>query len=216
MSGNGDATEAVSADQLEIVKVAFAEAVRKLEAGHGAAESVRSRAGTVIAASTAVGGFVGGLAIDRSPHGWEWALAVLGFAAYVASLAFSLSALLPKKGVWASGQNTRTLAEVAVNSSDTAFAVYGHLAAEYQKGFEANENLVKRMATKVRSAVGLMVAELLLFVWLLAMATGAGPAVTEGPTAGTTTSTTTATSTTTSQTSATLTTRPSASSTTVP
>ena len=54
-------------DELEILRIAFEESVRKLGLPSEAADTIRSRAGTVMATATAVAGFLGGLAFDRSP-----------------------------------------------------------------------------------------------------------------------------------------------------
>lgn len=92
-------------DELEILKVAFGESVRKLEAIHRAAESLRSRAGLVLGAATAVGAFAGGLALDRGPSGLEWLLVVAGLAAYAGALGLSLQTILPQEGA---GRRART------------------------------------------------------------------------------------------------------------
>jgi hypothetical protein len=174
-----------TADQMEILKVAFAESIRKLDAVHDAAESVRSRAGTVLAAATAVGGFVGSLAIRASPQGWEWLLAVGGLATYLWSLGLSLHVLLPQRGAWEAGQNTAKLAEAS--GSTPAWYVYGRLATRYQQSFNDSEQLVRQMSTKVRWAVAAMVVELLFFACLLGVTASRGPTAASPVPASTTT-----------------------------
>jgi hypothetical protein len=156
-------------DELAILKVAFAESVRKLGLPSDAANTIRSRAATVMATATAVAGFLGGLAFDRSPHGCQWALVTLAGIAYAGSMVPCLLVLNPRFGGWQSGQNTEKLA----NAAGTADAkdlkqVYRTLATDYQKGLEANEKVTRRLATMLSVAIVLMVVELVFLLWLLA------------------------------------------------
>jgi hypothetical protein len=166
MAENEATSPVPSTDQVDILRVAFDESVRKLDAVHGAAESVRSRAGTVLAAATAIGGFVGSLALDRSPTGWQWAAITAGALAYLASLALSLHVLLPQRSAWQVGQNTAKLAKAS--GSTPAWFVYGRLATRYQESFEDSERRIREMRSKVLWAVVLMVVELVSFACVLA------------------------------------------------
>lgn len=175
-------------DELEILKVAFGESVRKLEAIHRAAESLRSRAGLVLGAATAVGAFAGGLALDRGPSGLEWLLVVAGLAAYAGALGLSLQTILPQEGAWEAGQNTAELARAA--KGESARRVYGRLAIRYQEGFDRGEQRLRCMNTKIRGAVALMALELVFFLCLLGLTAATKPA--PAPATSSTTSTTVA------------------------
>ncbi len=157
-------------DELEILKIAFGESVRKLEVASSAADTIRSRAGTVLAAATAVGAFLGGLAFDRSPQDWEWVLALLGVGAYLGCMGFCLLVLIPKFDAWDVGQNAEKLANAA--KGEDLRKVYRRTAINYQASLKKNMGLIKEMATHFCWAVGFMVAELILLLWLLAATAG--------------------------------------------
>lgn len=164
-------------DELEILRVAFAESVRKLSLPSDAADTIRSRAGTVMATATAVAGFLGGLAFDRAPSGCQWVLVGVAGAAYAALMALCLWVLFPKFAKWQAGQNTEKLANAAgTDGARDLKSVYRTLAIEYQAGLKANEAITRRLATLLSIAITLMVVELAFLLWLLAAtATQAAP-----------------------------------------
>jgi hypothetical protein len=188
-----------ASEQLAIVHLAFAEATRKLGLIHSATESVRARAATVLATATAVGGFVGGLAVDGAPRGWQWSLAAGGLIAYLVSIGAALQALLPQKDAWEVGQNTAALARASASANHRY--LLGRLATRYQQSFDECEAGVKKITDLVRLAAIAMVIELVFLACLLALTAtpDAQPLPAEAPTASTqapvppTTSTTTTT-----------------------
>ena len=153
-------------DQQAIARIAFDESVRKIEAIHKAADSVRARAGTVLGASTAVAAFVGGLAVDQGVEGWQWLLAGAAVVVYLFTVITAMLHLRTKE--WDVGQNTKMLAEAQY---ETEWRVHGLLAIEYQRIFDDGHDKLEEMGKGLNLAVGSMVVELLLLIFLLGLTT---------------------------------------------
>lgn len=151
--------------QTAVTRIAFEESVRKLGVVQDATESLRNRGATIIGAATAIGGFVGGLALNKGPSGAEWALVVLGLLAYLCCLVLCLLTLRPI--TWDAGQDTATLADAY--ASTTSGEVYRELAKSYKAAFDSAEAKNSSLGRLLQVAVGAMGVELVLFSCLLGL-----------------------------------------------
>lgn len=157
-----------SDDKAAILQFAVHESVRKLEAAYTRLDSIRLRAGTTVTMSTAIGGFIGALALQERPEGYQWLVAIGSLIAYILSVIISLTVFRPTPG-WGEGLDTRRLVDAA--DGLTVATMHKAVVDQYQETFTSTSQQIDRLVRRLTCAIWFMVVELVLLVCLMGITT---------------------------------------------
>lgn len=144
----------------DLAELAYEAALRALELQERAVEQLRSRTGTLLAASSLTASFLGALAIQ---HGSGFgALDTLALLAMVASICLCVYVLLPKKN-FVFSLNARGLYEQLYGFRDDPAELRRRLAYWLEEFWQANQTKVDLLGRYYLAATTALVVQLILW-----------------------------------------------------
>ena len=126
-------------------------------------DEVRSRTGTLLAASSVVASFLGGRALDAV--GFDWAN-VLALSAFAATAVLSVYVLFPRQGL-ARSLSGPAVYEYFIGAAVDLAEAHRQLAYWMQDAYAENLRVVNRLFWGFRIACGALVGEVLF--WSIAL-----------------------------------------------
>jgi hypothetical protein len=145
--------------------LAYEEALRGVVQQQAVLTDVRGRAATMLGVASISTSFLGGLALrDQRPIGWSW----LAIGAFVAVGLLTIWILLPRRG-WTFRMSARSLIKdyIEVERPADLPEMYRDLALHLENHFEGNQKRLDRLFWLLRSASVLLVAEIVLWLFIL-------------------------------------------------
>jgi hypothetical protein len=153
-------------DTSALARLSYELSLRTLSQQEAALNELRARTGTLIAAASIVASFLGGTAISN--HGLD-AWGALALAAVVASIALAIGVLLPREHLIFSVHGSALFEdEVRADVFDIG-ETYRRLAYWLDEFHAKNETKVSPLFTCYRSAIGLLLLEVLFWSLQLAL-----------------------------------------------
>jgi hypothetical protein len=158
------------ADNTEPLRLAYESSVRAIGDQAGVLESLRSRAGTMLAAAALVTSFFGGQALVEEGLDLEpWSLVGLAVAAFIAMAACTIFILWPFE-FWFNVSAAEMLAIVDSRPSDnpvTGGEAYRELALRLEDNYDYNLPTIRRLISAFRLAILCLVIEVGAWVAVL-------------------------------------------------
>jgi hypothetical protein len=157
-------------DDNEPLRLAYESSVRAIADQAGVLESLRSRAGTMLAAAALVTSFFGGQALVQEQLDLEpWSLAGLAVAAFLGMAACTVVILWPFE-FWFNVSAAEMLAIIdsrALDNRVTADEAYRELALRLEENYDYNLPRIRRLTSLFRLAILLLVIEVGAWVAVL-------------------------------------------------
>lgn len=148
-----------------LAEISHSHAVRALDLQERAVEQLRSRAGTLVAASSLTASFLGAQTIQRV-HGIGW-LETLALVALALNVALALYVLLPKRG-FVFGVSGPGAYESLYEHVDDPDEIQRRLCYWLEGYWRSNQAKIERLTRVYAVATAALVAQLLL--WSAALA----------------------------------------------